>query len=53
MTSSLSRELAAGRPAEVEDVLSDLIRRGRTPRLEAAALTPRVHNQCPSAAPKP
>ncbi|MFE1446725.1 ketopantoate reductase family protein [Streptomyces olivaceoviridis] len=48
MTSSLSRDLAAGRPTEVENVLGDLILRGRAagipvPRLEAAALTLRVH----------
>ncbi|AEY86485.1 2-dehydropantoate 2-reductase [Streptomyces hygroscopicus subsp. jinggangensis 5008] len=48
MTSSLSRDLAAGRPTEVENVLGDLILRGRAagipvPRLEAAALTVRVH----------
>ncbi|MEU3982838.1 2-dehydropantoate 2-reductase [Streptomyces sp. NPDC026672] len=49
LTSSLSRELLAGRPTEVENVLGDLIHRGRTfglstPRLEAAALTLRAHN---------
>ncbi|WP_446040263.1 ketopantoate reductase family protein [Streptomyces sp. SID1121] len=50
MTSSLSRELAAGRPTEVENVLGDLVRRGRdagvpVPRLEAAALSLRAHNR--------
>ncbi|MET9480390.1 2-dehydropantoate 2-reductase [Streptomyces sp. NPDC006638] len=50
MTSSLSRELAAGRPTEVENVLGDLVRRGRdagvpVPRLEAAALALRAHNR--------
>jgi 2-dehydropantoate 2-reductase len=55
LTSSLSRDLAAGRPTEVENVLGDLIQRGRAagvpvPRLEAAALTLRVHNQRQAAA---
>jgi len=50
LTSSLSRDLAAGRATEVENVLGDLIGRGRAagvpvPRLEAAALTLRAHNQ--------
>ncbi|MER6222191.1 ketopantoate reductase C-terminal domain-containing protein [Streptomyces sp900105755] len=49
LTSSLSRELLAGRITEVENVLGDLINRARgfdlaVPRLEAAALTLRVHN---------
>lgn len=48
-TSSLSRELLAGRTTEVENVLGDLIDRARAfgvavPRLEAAALTLRAHN---------
>ncbi|MFD3482272.1 ketopantoate reductase family protein [Streptomyces sp. NPDC058665] len=48
-TSSLSRELVAGRPTEVENVLGDLIDRAHgfglaVPRLEAAALTLRAHN---------
>lgn len=48
-TSSLSRELLAGRTTEVENVLGDLIDRAHTfgltvPRLEAAALTLRAHN---------
>lgn len=55
LTSSLSRDLASGRPTEVENVLGDLIQRGRAagvpvPRLEAAALTLRVHNQRQGAA---
>ncbi|HEY1702678.1 MAG TPA: 2-dehydropantoate 2-reductase [Trebonia sp.] len=55
LTSSLSRDLAADRPTEVENVLGDLIRRGRAAgvpvhRLEAAALTLRVHNQRQTAA---
>lgn len=55
LTSSLSRDLAADRPTEVENVLGDLIRRGRAAgvpvhRLEAAALTLRVHNQRQAAA---
>jgi 2-dehydropantoate 2-reductase len=55
LTSSLSRDLVAGRPTEVENVLGDLIRRGRAAgvpvhRLEAAALTLRVHNQRQAAA---
>jgi 2-dehydropantoate 2-reductase len=55
LTSSLSRDLAAGRPAEVENVLGDLIQRGQAagvpvPRLEAAALTLRVHNHRQAAA---
>jgi 2-dehydropantoate 2-reductase len=50
LTSSLSRDLASGQATEVENVLGDLIQRGRAagvpvPRLEAAALTLRVHNQ--------
>jgi 2-dehydropantoate 2-reductase len=50
LTSSLSRDLAAGRATEVENVLGDLIDRGwaagvPVPRLEAAALTLRAHNQ--------
>ncbi|MGW3129955.1 ketopantoate reductase family protein [Streptomyces sp. NPDC001076] len=49
LTSSLSRELLAGRITEVENVLGDLINRARAfglavPRLEAAALTLRAHN---------
>ncbi|MFC8360726.1 ketopantoate reductase family protein [Streptomyces griseorubiginosus] len=49
LTSSLSRELLAGRVTEVENVLGDLIDRARgfglsVPRLDAAALTLRVHN---------
>ncbi|QIQ06044.1 ketopantoate reductase family protein [Streptomyces liangshanensis] len=57
MTSSLSRELASGRPTEVENVLGDLIRRGHAtgvpvPRLEAAALTLRAHNQRHTTAPE-
>ncbi|MFF2525378.1 ketopantoate reductase family protein [Streptomyces liangshanensis] len=56
MTSSLSRELASGRPTEVENVLGDLVRRGHAagvavPRLEAAALTLRAHNRRLTAAP--
>ncbi|GGJ92238.1 putative oxidoreductase YkpB [Streptomyces camponoticapitis] len=48
-TSSLSRELVAGRETEVENVLGDLIDRAAAlgltvPRLEAAALTLRAHN---------
>ncbi|WP_327287487.1 ketopantoate reductase family protein [Streptomyces sp. NBC_01198] len=48
-TSSLSRELVAGRATEVENVLGDLLNRARTfglslPRLEAAALTLRAQN---------
>lgn len=55
MTSSLSRELTSGRPTEVENVLGDLIQRGRAadipvPRLEAAALSLRIHNQRQAAA---
>jgi 2-dehydropantoate 2-reductase len=49
LTSSLSRDLLAGRVTEVENVLGDLIDRARgygltVPRLDAAALTLRVHN---------
>ncbi|MET9045702.1 2-dehydropantoate 2-reductase [Streptomyces sp. NPDC004362] len=49
LTSSLSRELLAGRTTEVENVLGDLVDRARAfdlavPRLEAAALTLRAHN---------
>jgi 2-dehydropantoate 2-reductase len=49
LTSSVSRALASDRPTEVENVIGDLIKRGRAagvpvPRLEAAALTLRVHN---------
>ncbi|MFD3519128.1 ketopantoate reductase family protein [Streptomyces sp. NPDC058653] len=48
-TSSLSRELLAGRPTEVENVLGDLIDRAHAsdlgvPRLRAAALALRAHN---------
>jgi 2-dehydropantoate 2-reductase len=48
-TSSLSRDLVAGRPTEVEAVLGDLIDVAHAaalsvPRLEAAALTLRTHN---------
>ncbi len=54
MASSLSRELAADRPPEVENLLGDLIHRGRAAgvhvsRLEAAALTLRAHNRRPTA----
>jgi 2-dehydropantoate 2-reductase len=50
LTSSLSRDLGAGQVTEVENVLGDLIRRGQAagvpvPRLEAATVTLRVHNQ--------
>ncbi|MGI5405276.1 ketopantoate reductase family protein [Streptomyces chartreusis] len=55
LTSSLSRELLAGRPTEVENVLGDLINRAHAfglavPRLEAAALTLRAHNAQATAA---
>lgn len=48
-TSSLSRELVAGQPTEVENVLGDLTARASAsglsvPRLEAAALLLRAHN---------
>jgi 2-dehydropantoate 2-reductase len=48
-TSSLSRDLVAGRPTEVEAVIGNLIDNAHAagqsvPRLEAAALTLRTHN---------
>lgn len=50
MTSSLYRDLRAGRGTEVEQVLGDLIRRARafgvaTPLLDLATLALRVHEQ--------
>ncbi|MDH6553968.1 2-dehydropantoate 2-reductase [Streptomyces sp. SAI-117] len=55
LTSSLSRELLAGRTTEVDNVLGDLINRAHAfglavPRLEAAALTLRAHNARAAAA---
>ena len=50
MTSSLYRDLQAGRGTEVEQILGDLIRRARalgviTPLLDLATLALRVHQQ--------
>ncbi|MGI5414080.1 ketopantoate reductase family protein [Streptomyces chartreusis] len=50
LTSSLSRDVLAGRPTEVEAVLGDLVRRAHaagigTPALDAATLALRVHNR--------
>ncbi|GHJ39735.1 ketopantoate reductase family protein [Streptomyces sp. TS71-3] len=50
MTSSLARDLVAGRPTEVESVLGDLCGRARdlgtgVPLTEAAAVALRVHNR--------
>jgi 2-dehydropantoate 2-reductase len=50
LTSSLSRDLVAGRPAEVEPVLGDLVARGEehgvaVPNLALATLALRVHNR--------
>jgi hypothetical protein len=50
MTSSLYRDLRAGRGTEVEQILGDLIRRARafgvaTPLLDLATLALRVHQQ--------
>jgi len=47
--SSMYRDLRQGRPVEVDTILGDLVERGRrggvrTPLLEAAAVTLRVHN---------
>jgi 2-dehydropantoate 2-reductase len=47
--SSLSRDVAEGRPAEVEQVLADLARRGadhgvKTPLLDLATMQLRVYN---------
>jgi len=49
VTSSLSRDVADGRPAEVEEVLADLARRGRdhgvkTPLFDLATMQLRVYN---------
>ncbi len=49
-TSSLSRDLIAGRPTEVEAVLGDLAERARAtgvavPLIELATLALRVHNR--------
>jgi 2-dehydropantoate 2-reductase len=49
LTSSLSRDVAEGRPAEVEEVLADLARRGaahgvKTPLLDLATMQLRVYN---------
>jgi 2-dehydropantoate 2-reductase len=50
LTSSLSRDLIAGRPTEVEPVLGDLVERARTahvsvPLTTASALALRIHNR--------
>jgi 2-dehydropantoate 2-reductase len=52
LTSSLSRDVLAGRPTEVEAVLGDLTELAHTagidtPALDAAALALRVHNKLP------
>jgi 2-dehydropantoate 2-reductase len=49
LDSSLSRDVAEGRPAEVEEVLADLARRGadhgiKTPLLDLATMQLRVYN---------
>ncbi|HTA02183.1 MAG TPA: ketopantoate reductase C-terminal domain-containing protein, partial [Streptosporangiaceae bacterium] len=49
LTSSMSRDVAAGRPAEAETILADLARRGTqlgitTPLLDLAAMQLRVYN---------
>jgi 2-dehydropantoate 2-reductase len=49
VTSSMSRDVAAGRPAEAEAILADLARRGTqlgitTPLLDLAAMQLRVYN---------
>jgi 2-dehydropantoate 2-reductase len=49
LTSSMSRDVAAGRPAEAEAILADLARRGTqlgvsTPLLDLAAMQLRVYN---------
>ncbi len=49
LTSSLSRDVAEGRPAEVEQVLADLARRGadhgiKTPLLDLATMQLRIYN---------
>jgi 2-dehydropantoate 2-reductase len=48
-SSSLSRDVAEGRPAEVEQVLADLARRGadhgvKTPLFDLATMQLRVYN---------
>jgi 2-dehydropantoate 2-reductase len=58
ITSSLSRDLLANQSTEVESVLGDLITLARAsglavPRIEAAALTLRVHNARRTATPPP
>jgi 2-dehydropantoate 2-reductase len=55
MTASLSRDLMAGHPTEVEPVLGDLVERGHRlglslPLTALAALALRVHNRRVSAA---
>lgn len=50
VTSSLSRDLIAGRPAEADAVIGDLVVRGQdlgiaTPGLSLTALALRVHNR--------
>jgi 2-dehydropantoate 2-reductase len=58
--SSMSRDVAEGRPAEVEEVLADLARRGadhgiKTPLLDLATMQLRVYNNSlhPSRRPGP
>jgi 2-dehydropantoate 2-reductase len=50
LTSSLSRDLLAGRPTEVEPVLGDLVARGHeadvpVPLITASAVALRIHNR--------
>jgi 2-dehydropantoate 2-reductase len=51
LNSSMSRDVAEGRPAEVEQVLADLARRGadhgvKTPLFDLATMQLRVYNNC-------